>query len=161
MLRPGAVRGWPARPGRAPRVPRTIRPPQIVSAKVDWSAALASLADVDGTAIRQPASPARPARAGAARPVPRPLGRLNAAMAQRFPGITRSPVPVLLPFDTDALLRDLAAGTAPEGNERYLSGFQASKFFYPGPSGYDAVFSLRTARSPSSPISPTPNRSMC
>ena len=69
-------------------------------------------------------------------------------MAQRFPGVTRSPVPVLLPFDTEALLRDLAAGTAADGNERYLSGFQASKFFYPGPSGYDAVFSLRTAEVP-------------
>ena len=86
-----------------------------------------------GTASTALTVPARPARNSASRPVPRALARLNAAMAQRLPGITRSPVPVLLPFDTEALMRDLAAGTAADGNERYLAGFQASKFFYPGP----------------------------
>jgi hypothetical protein len=127
----------------APR--NEMRLPRIVSAKVDWSAALASLADIPG--LRSTAPP-RQARSSARPPLPRALGRLNAAMGQRFPGITRSPVPVLLPFDTEALLRDLADGTAADGNERYLSGFQASRFFYPGPSGYDAVFSLRTAEVP-------------
>jgi hypothetical protein len=113
-----------------------MRPPRLVTATIDWSAALASLSDV---AELQAA-----ARPITTRPLPRALARLNAAMSARFPDLARSPVPVLLPFDTDALLRDLESGSAPEGSERYLSGFEASKFFYPGPSGYDAVFSMRT-----------------
>jgi hypothetical protein len=122
--------------------------PQITTAKVDWPAALASLSDVPELRTSALGSPPRPARNSFGRPVPRSLARLNAAMASRFPGINRSPVPVLLPFDTAALLRDVAAGAAKEGNEHYLSGFQASKFFYPGPSGYDAAFSLRAADVP-------------
>ena len=120
-----------------------MTPPQITSAKVDWSAALASLADNPELRTVALASKARPTR-NANRWMPRPLARLNATMGSRFPGVAQSPVPVLLPFDTDALLRDVAAGTVSESNERYLSGFRASNFFYPGPSGYDAVFSLRT-----------------
>ena len=130
----------------APR--HDMRLPQIASAKVDWMAALASLSEVAELRSTALTVPPRQPRSSSSRPVPRALARLNAAMAQRFPGVTRSPVPVLLPFDTGALMRDLAAGNASEGNERYLSGFQASKFFYPGPSGYDAVFSLRTADVP-------------
>jgi hypothetical protein len=120
-----------------------MRPPRLVSAKIDWPAALASLSS-DTAELRAGALATRPAGLRADPPVPRALARLNAAMSGRFPDIARSPVPVLLPFDTDALLRDLASGSAPESNDRYLSGFEASKFFYPGPSGYDAVFSLRT-----------------
>ena len=130
----------------APR--HDMRLPQIASAKVDWMAALNSLSEVAELRSTALTVPPRQPRSSSSRPVPRALARLNAAMAQRFPGVTRSPVPVLLPFDTGALMRDLAAGNASEGNERYLSGFQASKFFYPGPSGYDAVFSLRTADVP-------------
>ena len=136
-------------PQETRREPRhEMRLPQITSAKVDWPAALASLSEVAELRSTALTVPARQARSSASWPVPRALARLNAAMAQRLPGITRSPVPVLLPFDTEALMRDLAAGTAADGNERYLAGFQASKFFYPGPSGYDAVFSLRTAEVP-------------
>jgi hypothetical protein len=65
-------------------------------------------------------------------------------MAQRFPGIAQSPVPVLLPFDVTALLRDQALGVAADDQARYLSGFDAVAFFYAGPSGYDAAFSIRT-----------------
>lgn len=118
-----------------------MTPPRITSAKVDWAAALASL--TDNPELRT-AALASKARHGASRLAPRPLARLNAAMATRFPGVAQSPVPVLLPFDTEALLHDLAEGTVAERNERYLSGFRSSNFFYPGPSGYDAVFSLRT-----------------
>jgi hypothetical protein len=114
-------------------VAQEMRPPRLVSAKVDWPAALTSLSDT---------TEARSASLMRSR-APHALARLNAVMAQRFPDVARSPVPVLLPFDTGTLLRDLDTGTA-QGNERYLSGFQASKFFYPGPSGYDAVFSLQT-----------------
>ena len=39
----------------------------------------------------------------------REIDRLNAAAAERLPGIASSPVPVLLPFDVDAWLRDRTA----------------------------------------------------
>jgi hypothetical protein len=133
---------------QAPAPRAEMRPPQIATAKVDWSAALGSLTDVADLRTVIPSTHARPPRIGSGRPVPHALRRLNAAMAHRFAGVARSPVPVLLPFDTGALLRDLAEGTATDSNERYLSGFQPSKFFYPGPSGYDAVFSLRAADVP-------------
>ncbi len=121
-----------------------MRPPQLVSAKIDWTEALAALSTIPELGSGALSARERHARARANGSVPRSLARLNAAMATRFPGVAISPVPVLLPFDSVALIRDLENGTASEGNEAYLSGFQASRFFYPGPSGYDAVFSLRT-----------------
>ena len=120
-----------------------MRSPRLSTAEVDWAAALATLND--NPELRMTALGAAPRwRPGISRTPPRILARLNAAMSQRLPGVAQSPVPVLLPFDTDALLRDQAAATAADADQRYLSGFQASTFFYAGPSGYDAVFSLRT-----------------
>jgi murein DD-endopeptidase MepM/ murein hydrolase activator NlpD len=72
------------------------------------------------------------------------LARLNGIMSAHFPALTTSPVPVLLPFDVAARLRDQAGGTVPEADARYFSGFHAAKFFYPGPAGYDAAFAIRT-----------------
>jgi hypothetical protein len=121
-----------------------MRPPRLTSANVDWNTALRSLAQVEELRMAALGVPVRPPRANVMRPVPKALARLNNAMAPRFPGVNQSPVPVLLPFDTDALMRDLATGTA-QDSAHYLSGFRPSNFFFPGPSGYDAVFSLRTA----------------
>lgn len=121
-----------------------MRPPQLAWAKVDWIAALRSISDVAELRTAALGSPMRSTRAHAIRPMPRALARLNAATARRFPDVARSPVPVLLPFDTDALMRDIAAGNASE-TATYLSNFQPSNFFHPGPSGYSAVFSVRTA----------------
>src|SRR5579862_690049 len=70
------------------------------------------------------------------------LARLNAATAKIFANIAASPVPVLLPFDTPAFLRDIAQDSAGDAST-YLSGFNAAAVFFPGPSGYDAVLSLR------------------
>ncbi len=121
-----------------------MQPPQIVTARVDWLAALRELSAIPE--FRAPAITFRDRRSlsRANRPLPRPLRRLNAAMGPRFPGVEQSPVPVLLPFDSTALVRDIHNGAAPDGSERYLSGFRASRFFYPGASGYDAVFALHT-----------------
>ena len=110
-----------------------MTPPQITSAKVDWSAALASLADNPELRTVALASKARPTR-NANRWMSRPLARLNATMGSRFPGMAQSPVPVLLPFDTDGAAAAIAAGTATEANARYYRGFPASEFFFPGPS---------------------------
>jgi murein DD-endopeptidase MepM/ murein hydrolase activator NlpD len=118
--------------------------PRVSFASVDWPAALATLSD---------STPARLARArwgrlSGSQSVPPVLARLNAAMAERLPGIRMSPVPVLLPFDTAALLRDQASGQPAADDERYLAGFHARKFFFPGPSGYDAALAIRTAEIP-------------
>lgn len=118
-----------------------MNPPRISVADVDWTKAieaLAAMAELRSAVVASTAPPAQSDAAG----IPPELSRLNTAMAARFPGIAASPVPMLLPFDTEALLRDLAEGKADEGSERYLSGFRFSKFFHPGPAGYDVAFTL-------------------
>jgi hypothetical protein len=69
-------------------------------------------------------------------------------MSQQFAGLATSPVPVLVPFDVGAMLRDQASGEDAGAAERYLSGFHAATFFYPGPAGYDAAFAIRTSEVP-------------
>lgn len=76
----------------------------------------------------------------------------NGTLAERFPGIGASPVPVLLPFDTAAYLRDRAAGQA-KGVDTYLGGFVPSGFFLTGPTGYDAAFTVRTGSGEFSDVS--------
>jgi hypothetical protein len=120
-----------------------MKQPRMSFAQVDWSAAVASLAEID--ALRPSATATKYRRfLGSANSRTAPaLARLNTVMSQRLAGLANSPVPVLLPFDTNALLRDQSAGIA--GDERYFAGFHAAKFFYPGPAGYDAAFAIRTA----------------
>ena len=106
--------------------------PHISVAQVDWDAATASLAG-------EPAG--TPAEAFAA---------LTAASQSRFPEIGKSPVPVLLPLDVDALRKEQrmepAAGKSDILVDNFMrSGFHATAFFQAGPAGYDAAFSLRTA----------------
>src|SRR5262245_51918833 len=125
-----------------------MKPPRLSFAQVDWAAATATLADIDELKPLALTAMLRPVHAGADRLVPRALARLNTVMSPRFPGVATSPVPVLLPFDTATLLRDHAAGNADVGNERYLSGFHAERFFYPGPAGYDAAFAIPAADVP-------------
>jgi len=71
------------------------------------------------------------------------LVQLNAATSPIFTGITRSPVPVLLPFDTAAFL-DARLSGAHDGPSiaHYQADFRPADFFHAGSSGYDAVFSL-------------------
>jgi hypothetical protein len=125
-----------------------MKPPRLSFAQIDWAAASATLADIDELKPLAVTAMLRPVYAGVDRTVPRALARLNIVMSSRFPGVATSPVPVLLPFDTATLLRDQAAGTADTGNERYLSGFHAARFFYPGPAGYDAAFAILAADVP-------------
>jgi hypothetical protein len=120
--------------------------PRLSFASIDWPAAIATLTAVD-------APPTVPMSAklrlgGASRAVAPALARLNGVMSQQFAGLALSPVPVLVPFDVGALLRDQAAGADPGDPERYFSGFHAAKFFYPGPAGYDAAFAIRASDVP-------------
>jgi murein DD-endopeptidase MepM/ murein hydrolase activator NlpD len=123
-----------------------MKPPRLSFAQIDWPAAVASLASVD--ALGPAALPANLRAAGLRRTVAPALARLNAVMAQHFTGLATSPVPVLMPFDVEALLRDQAAGTAADGDDRYFAGFHAATFFSPGPAGYDAAFSLQMSDVP-------------
>jgi peptidase M23-like protein len=123
-------------------VAQEIKLPRLKFAHVDWTAAIASLADADMPAAEGVSARLRP---GQKRPVPPALARLNTIMSQHFPGLATSPVPVLMPFDVDALMRDQAAGTVDDSNERYLAGFHTAVLFYPGPAGYDAAFTVKTS----------------
>jgi murein DD-endopeptidase MepM/ murein hydrolase activator NlpD len=125
---------------------RTVTPPQLSYAEIDWPSAAASLANVD---ILGPADlPVRARTSRTARHAYPALNRLNAIMSAHFPALTTSPVPVLLPFDITARLRDQAEGNLADDDARYLSGFHAAKFFYPGPAGYDAAFAIRASDVP-------------
>jgi hypothetical protein len=123
-----------------------LKPPRLSFARVDWPAAIATLSNVD--ALPSVAMSAKTRLAGPSRAVPPALAQLNGVMSQQFAGVAASPVPVLLPFDVDALLRNRAAGTGLGSADRYMSGFHAARFFYPGPAGYDAAFAIRTSDVP-------------
>jgi hypothetical protein len=84
---------------------------------------------------------ARATLAAAAIP-PDALAQLNTASEKILPKIGASPVPVLLPFDTAGFLQDLAQDTTGDTG-KYFLGFGTPTLFFPGPSGYDALFSLR------------------
>ena len=121
-----------------------MKPPRLAIAAIDLAAALKTLADIPELPGATPAT-THPGRSATETAVLPALARLNGATAPRFPGIAASPVPVLLPLDTPALLRDVAASSAALASDRYLSGFRATKFFYPGPSGYDVALTLRAS----------------
>jgi hypothetical protein len=117
-----------------------MKGPRISHIEVDWGEAGVELNAIE--ALEHAAADRRH------RPVAGERGNrlavLNRAMDERFGGIAASAVPVLLPFDTSADLRErmsvgggIAPAVAPITD--YLSGFQAVPFFHPGPAGYDAV----------------------
>ena len=114
-----------------------MKVPHVSVATVDWDAAAASLPD-------QAAGSSAEA-----------FAKLNMAAEVVFPNIANSTVPVLLPFDTDGLVKELAANPAQPPDKtaqsaaRFMrSGFQATKFFLTGPAGYDSAFSLALAGVP-------------
>jgi murein DD-endopeptidase MepM/ murein hydrolase activator NlpD len=71
------------------------------------------------------------------------LMQLNAVTSKIFTGIDRSPIPVLLPFDTAAFLDARANGVpASLSLAKYQADFRPVDLFDAGQAGYDAVFSL-------------------
>ncbi|MBB5045822.1 hypothetical protein HNR60_000557 [Rhodopseudomonas rhenobacensis] len=121
----------------------------VSAMRVDWRAAVEQLKAEIGTPPAVAAAfsfgPQRRFRGADPRAWPAML-QLNAVTSRLFPGIARSPVPVLLPFDTAALLSDRERG-APDSLSaaHYQSGFRAADLFEAGAAGYDAVFSLPVA----------------
>jgi murein DD-endopeptidase MepM/ murein hydrolase activator NlpD len=132
----------PPNPLPAPSTFQVMKPPRLTYAEVDWRAAAATLAD-NNLGSTQPMR-----TRGGLRPTYPALARLNNIMSAYFPALATSPVPVLLPFDVTARLRDQAGGTLSDDETRYFSGFHAARFFYPGPAGYDAAFAIRTSEIP-------------
>jgi hypothetical protein len=117
--------------GMATAAAQDMQTPRISRPKVDWDAAAADLKDIEEPGVVQSDGPPP---AGAA------FASLNQATSDFFSNIAASPVPVLLPFDTAAFLRDRAAATPNKSVGDYLSGFHPSPFFLTGPAGYDVVF---------------------
>jgi hypothetical protein len=122
-----------------------FRTPSISTVRVEWRAVVDQFRTEVGT---RPAVVSRFAFAGQRRvpawdPRATPaLVQLNAINATLFAGIGRSPVPVLLPFDTAGYLEGQADGTQLPLS-RYQADFRPADLFHAGPAGYDAVFSLQ------------------
>ncbi|WP_300263630.1 M23 family peptidase [Bradyrhizobium sp.] len=71
------------------------------------------------------------------------LVQLNAVSSQFFAGITRSTVPVLLPFDAAAYIEaQHGGGSSSPALARYQADFSPAEMFDAGPAGYSASFSL-------------------
>ena len=121
-----------------------FRTPSISAVRVEWRAALdqfhTEIAPRPAIASRFSFAPQRRVPASDPRAMPA-LVQLNAINANIFAGIGRSPVPVLLPFDTAGYLDDQADGT-PLPLSRYQADFRPADMFHAGLAGYDAVFSL-------------------
>jgi hypothetical protein len=121
-----------------------LRTPSIAAVRVDWRAALDQLrSDINSEpsiASRFAFGARHRVAAWDARATPA-LVQLNAITSPIFAGIARSPVPVLLPFDTASWLAEGNAGTESDVSE-HQADFRPVDFFHAGPSGYDAVFSL-------------------
>ena len=121
-----------------------FRTPSISAVRVDWRAVLdqlrSEIAPRPAIAARFSFAPQRRVPASDPRATPA-LVQLNAINANLFAGIGRSPVPVLLPFDTADYLEGETDGTQLPLS-RYQADFRPADMFHAGPAGYDAVFSL-------------------
>ncbi|MEA2892026.1 MAG: hypothetical protein QOI05_2819 [Bradyrhizobium sp.] len=135
--------------GNASLAADEFRTPAVSSVRVEWRAVLDALRSEIGT---QPPVASAFTFSGQRRVWPSDprstpaLVQLNAVTSPMFPGIGRSPVPVLLPFDTAGFLGARLSG-APSSLSvsRYQADFGAADMFDAGPAGYDAVFSLDPA----------------
>lgn len=132
--------------GTAAVAAEDFRTPAISLVRVDWRAALDQLRAEIGAApaVASDFSFSRGRRVPRFDPRSMPaLVQLNGVTSPIFIGIARSPVPVLLPFDTAAFIGARLNGP-PSGLSlsRYQADFQSVDIFDAGAAGYDAVFSL-------------------
>jgi murein DD-endopeptidase MepM/ murein hydrolase activator NlpD len=123
-----------------------FRTPSISAVRVEWRAVVDQLRSEIGThpSVASAFTFASQRRAPAYDPRSRPaLVQLNATTGLVFNGIGRSPIPVLLPFDTAAWLEATQSG-APDSLPvaHFQADFRRADMFHAGASGYDAVFSL-------------------
>ena len=123
-----------------------FKTPAISAVHVEWRAALDQLRSEINTepAVASAFTFLGQRRLAAFDPRSMPaLVQLNAVTSPIFAGIGRSPVPVLLPFDTAAFLdARLHGAPASLSLSHYQAEFGPADLFDAGPAGYDAVFSL-------------------
>ena len=123
-----------------------FRTAAITSVRVEWRAVLDQLRSEINTkpAVASTFAFSSPHRLPAYDPRSTPaLVQLNAVASQFFAGIGRSPVPVLLPFDTAAFLdARLNGASASLSLSRYQADFRPVDLFDAGTAGYDAMFSF-------------------
>src|SRR5262245_33153969 len=93
MLRFG-IAGLALAAGVMTAAAQDMKSPRIAPTDVDWDAAAVELDALD---VPKPVV------------VPEVMAKLNRATSERFANIAASPVPVLLPFDTAAFVRDRVA----------------------------------------------------
>src|ERR1700744_932003 len=123
-----------------------FRTPSISAVHVEWRAVLDQLrSEISATPSVASAFTFSGQRRGPAsdpRSTPA-LMQLNAVTSKIFAGIDRSPIPVLLPFDTAAFLDARANGVpASLSLSKYQADLRPVDLFDAGQAGYDAVFSL-------------------
>ena len=132
--------------GGSPLLADDFRTPSISAVHVEWRAVLDQLRSEIGTqsSVASAFTFAGQRRIAASDPRSTPaLMQLNAVTSQIFAGIARSPIPVLLPFDTAAFLDARGNGAPPSLSvARYQADFRPVDLFYAGQAGYDATFSL-------------------
>ncbi len=131
---------------RTARAMDAFAAPAVTVNRADWRAAVDQLrSELSGTpdVAGDFALAARRRGIAADDPRRRPaLVQLNGMTSTIFTGIGRSPVPVLLPFDTAAYDAARRKGPVdPQSLARYQADFHTD-LFDAGPSGYDAVYSL-------------------
>ena len=120
--------------------------PSVTVVRVEWRAVLdqfrAELDPAPAAASNFAFASQRRVSASDPRSMPA-LVQLNAVTSQIFNGIGRSPVPVLLPFDTASFFDARLNQAAPERTlSRFQADFRPVDLFDAFPAGYDAVFSL-------------------
>ena len=120
-----------------------FRTPAISAVHVEWRAVLDQLrSEISAAPPVFTFSSQRRVPASDPRSTPA-LMQLNAVTSKIFEGIDRSPIPVLLPFDTAAFLDAQANGAPADPSlSHYQADFRRVDLFDAGPAGYDAVFSL-------------------
>jgi murein DD-endopeptidase MepM/ murein hydrolase activator NlpD len=123
-----------------------FKTPAVSAVHVEWRAVLDQLrSDISATpSVASAFTFSGQRRVPASDPRSTPaLMQLNAVTSKIFAGIDRSPVPVLLPFDTAAFLDARANGVpASLSLAKYQADFRPVDLFDAGQAGYDAVFSL-------------------
>ncbi|MBN8987482.1 MAG: M23 family peptidase [Rhizobiales bacterium] len=120
--------------------------PSISAVRVEWRAVLDQLR----TEINTQPTIASALTFASQRRVPRSdprsmpaLVQLNAITSPIFPGIGRSPVPVLLPFDTASYLEARRSGIPDSVSvSRHQADFRPADLFHAGGAGYDAMFAF-------------------
>src|SRR2546430_13179561 len=127
MLRYG-IAGLALAVGIAAAAAQDMKSPRIAPAHVDWDAVAVELDALD---LPKPAG------------VPELMAKLNRATGERFANIAANPVPVLLPFDTAALLRDPPAPPGPVASvtqapaHHYFFRLKPGPFFHPRPARHE------------------------